>query len=81
LQPKFGLCFDVDGVLARGTLALEPAVRMVEHLKNEKGEVQVPIVFVTNSLNKNADKANQIANWFGFPVSCSLIMIIFVSSY
>ena len=59
----------MDGVLARGTIPLPQAVKMIDLLKNETGDVQVPITFVTNSLNRNQDKANQIAGWLGVPVS------------
>ena len=69
-QPRFGICFDVDGVLARGTLAIPAAQKAFKYLlQDEKGDVQAPIVFVTNSLNRNQDKANQIASWFNVPVS------------
>ena len=69
LQPRFGLAFDVDGVLARGTIALPEAVQMSSMLKDQKGDFQVPTVFVTNALNKDEDKANQISNWLGVTVS------------
>ena len=69
-QPRFGICFDVDGVLARGTLAIPAAQKAFKYLlQDEKGDIQAPIVFVTNSLNRNQDKANQIASWFNVPVS------------
>eukprot|EP00918_Siedleckia_nematoides_P045418 GHVU01099448.1.p1 GENE.GHVU01099448.1~~GHVU01099448.1.p1 ORF type:complete len:449 (-),score=72.97 GHVU01099448.1:878-2224(-) len=66
-KPKFGVCFDVDGVLARGTLAIESAKEAMKQLCDEKGEVRVPIVFVTNSLNRACDKAQQITGWFNIP--------------
>ena len=47
-QPRFGICFDVDGVLARGTLAIPAAQKAFKYLlQDEKGDVQAPIVFVT----------------------------------
>ena len=41
----------------------------MELITNSKHEFQVPVAFVTNSLNTNQDKANQISNWFQTPVS------------
>ena len=38
-------------------------------LMDDKGDVRVPLTFVTNALNRNVDKANQIAGWIGTPVS------------
>jgi len=68
-QPTFGIAFDIDGVLARGTLPLEQAKRAMNLLVNSRHEFQVPVAFVTNSLNTNQDKANQLCNWFKTPVS------------
>jgi ribonucleotide monophosphatase NagD (HAD superfamily) len=69
LQPRFGICFDIDGVLARGTVPLDAAIKAFRKLVDDKNRFQVPVVFVTNALNRNIDKANQIANWLGIPVS------------
>jgi len=68
IQPKFGICFDIDGVLARGTEVLEAAVKAFKKLVNDHNKVQVPVVFVTNALNRNIDKAMQISNWLGIKV-------------
>jgi len=68
-KPRFGISFDVDGVLARGTLPIPAGQRMVKLLQDEKGDVKVPITFVTNSLNRDMDKANQISNWLGVPIT------------
>ena len=68
-QPKFGICFDVDGVLARGTIPLEASKNAFHKLRDEKGDMKVPVAFVTNALNRNIDKANQIAGWLGVPIS------------
>ena len=68
LQPRFGICFDVDGVLARGTLAIPAAKDAMRQLVDDKGEFQVPIAYVTNALNRNQDKANQISGWFDMQV-------------
>lgn len=68
-QPDFGILFDVDGVLARGSKALDPAVQAIQLLKNTSGELRVPIGFVTNATNRSRDKAAQIEKWFGIKVS------------
>lgn len=68
-QPNFGICFDVDGVLARGTIPLPQAVACFKKLTSPKGELAVPITFVTNALNRNVDKAGQIQEWMGVPIS------------
>ena len=76
LQPRFGIAFDVDGVLARGTIPIPTAKDAMRQLSDDKGEMQVPVAYVTNALNRNQDKANQIAGWFGTQVSpkCSTIV-------
>jgi HAD superfamily hydrolase (TIGR01456 family) len=68
-QPTFGICFDCDGVLARGTLPIKAAQRAFKRLVDDNGQFIVPIAFVTNSLNKNADKAKVIGEWFDVEVS------------
>ena len=67
VQPRFGICFDVDGVLARGTLPLPQALNCFQKLVDDTGELNVPVTFVTNALNRNTDKANQIAGWMDVP--------------
>jgi len=47
---------------------LEAAVKAFKKLVNENNEVQVPVVFVTNALNRNIDKATQLAGWLGVKV-------------
>lgn len=68
-KPRFGICFDVDGVLARGTIPIPSGQEMIKLLQDDKGDVKVPITFVTNSLNRDVDKANQISNWLGVPIT------------
>nr|KAG5705605.1 hypothetical protein BaRGS_034803 [Batillaria attramentaria] len=67
--PDFGILFDVDGVLARGSTPLEPAKRAMEKLKDSNGHLRVPVAFVTNACNRSHDKARQIGNWFDLEVS------------
>ena len=68
-QPSFGICFDCDGVLARGTLPINAAKKAFKKLVDDNGKFLVPVNFVTNSLNKNSDKAKVISEWFGVEVS------------
>eukprot|EP00516_Mucochytrium_quahogii_P004576 CAMPEP_0203760352 /NCGR_PEP_ID=MMETSP0098-20131031/13667_1 /ASSEMBLY_ACC=CAM_ASM_000208 /TAXON_ID=96639 /ORGANISM=" , Strain NY0313808BC1" /LENGTH=102 /DNA_ID=CAMNT_0050653875 /DNA_START=21 /DNA_END=325 /DNA_ORIENTATION=+ len=63
-QPDFGILFDVDGVLARGTNPLEPAVKALKLLQDDEGNLKVPVAFVTNACNRSQDKARQISKWF-----------------
>lgn len=68
LQPDFGILFDVDGVLARGSNALDPAVQAMRLLADDNGHLRIPIAFVTNATNRSQDKAAQIQKWFGLQV-------------
>ena len=68
-QPTFGICFDVDGVLARGTIAVPEAAASFQLLKDNDGNVRVPVTFLTNALNKDQDKAAQISKLLGMTVS------------
>ena len=55
-------------MLARGTIPFKQAIEGLRKLTDEKGELKVPATFVTNALNRNIDKANQISAWLGIPV-------------
>lgn len=67
--PDFGILFDVDGVLARGSTPLEPAKKAMEKLKDANGNLRVPCAFVTNACNRSHDKARQINSWFNIQVT------------
>lgn len=67
-QPSFGVCFDVDGVLASGTEAIPEASKAVRKLLDSRGHLRVPISFVTNSLNRSIDRANQLTEILGVQV-------------
>lgn len=58
----------MDGVLARGTNPLEPAVKALKLLQDEEGNLKVPVAFVTNACNRSEDKARQISKWFNVQV-------------
>ncbi|GFR66328.1 cat eye syndrome critical region protein 5, partial [Elysia marginata] len=62
---NFGILFDVDGVLARGSTPLDPAKKAMEKLTDSDRNLKVPVAFVTNACNRSADKARQISKWFG----------------
>jgi HAD superfamily hydrolase (TIGR01456 family) len=68
-QINFGICFDIDGVLARGTVAIPAAQAGFQKLMNEQKKFKYPVAFVTNALNTNQDKANQLSSWFGIEIS------------
>ena len=49
--PSFGVLFDIDGVICRGSRVLPQAQKAFKYLTNNKGEFKVPTVFVTNAGN------------------------------
>lgn len=69
IDANFGVLFDVDGVLARGSTPLEPAKKAFNKLKDSDGKLKIPVAFVTNACNRSADKARQISSWFNIDVS------------
>ncbi|XP_060079150.1 haloacid dehalogenase-like hydrolase domain-containing 5 isoform X1 [Ylistrum balloti] len=73
-QPEFGILFDVDGVLARGSNPLDPAIQAVKLLTDTEGNLRVPVAYVTNACNRSHDKAAQIQKWFNIPVSPSQVI-------
>ena len=73
-QADFGILFDVDGVLARGSTPLNAAVQAIRHLEDESGQLKVPVAFVTNACNRSHDKAAQIQKWLNIQVSTRCII-------
>jgi len=69
-QPTFGICFDVDGVLARGAAAIPAAVAGFKRLIDDRRQPRVPVAFVTNSLSRNCDKAAHLSTILGVQVAC-----------
>lgn len=67
-QPDFGILFDVDGVLARGSNPLDPAIQAIKLLTDSDGNLRVPVAYVTNACNRSFDKAAQLEGWFNVPV-------------
>lgn len=73
-QPRFGLLFDIDGVLVRGRMPIPAAKRAFEKLVDSQGQFAVPVVFVTNAGNcLRQTKADQLSHILGVPVSCQTV--------
>ncbi|XP_043477208.1 haloacid dehalogenase-like hydrolase domain-containing 5 [Leptopilina heterotoma] len=69
-KSKFGLLFDIDGVIVRGKNVLPPVRESFSRLKGPDGKFRVPTVFVTNSGNAlRSEKAADLTNWTGIEVS------------
>ncbi|XP_026224771.1 haloacid dehalogenase-like hydrolase domain-containing 5 [Anabas testudineus] len=70
LQPRFGLLFDIDGVLVRGRMPIPAAKKAVEKLVDNQGRFVVPVVFVTNAGNcLRQTKADQLSHILGVPIT------------
>uniref|UniRef100_A0A6D2W2M1 Cat eye syndrome candidate region 5 protein n=1 Tax=Takifugu rubripes TaxID=31033 RepID=A0A6D2W2M1_TAKRU len=68
--PRFGLLFDIDGVLVRGRLPIPAARKAFEKLVDSQGQFVVPVVFVTNAGNcLRQTKADQLSHILGVPVN------------
>ncbi|XP_046835335.1 haloacid dehalogenase-like hydrolase domain-containing 5 [Vespa crabro] len=75
-KPKFGLLFDIDGVIVRGKNVLPPVVESFKKLRGEDGKFRVPTVFVTNSGNAlRSQKAADLSKWIGFEISESQVIL------
>ena len=70
-QADFGILFDVDGVLARGSTPLTAALQAIRALEDDDGQLRVPVAFVTNACNRSQDKANQLKKWLNIEVKLS----------
>ena len=69
-QPRFGLLFDIDGVLVRGRMPIPAAKKAIEKLVDSQGKFVVPVVFVTNAGNcLRQTKADQLSHILGVAVS------------
>lgn len=75
-KPKFGLIFDIDGVIVRGKQVLPPVKESFKRLQGENGKFRIPTLFVTNSGNSlRSQKAADISNWIGFEVAESQVVL------
>ncbi|CAL8325187.1 unnamed protein product [Merluccius merluccius] len=69
-QPRFGLLFDIDGVLVRGRVPIPAAKKAFQKLVNSQGQFVVPVVFVTNAGNcLRQKKADQMSHILGVPIT------------
>ncbi|XP_076659180.1 haloacid dehalogenase-like hydrolase domain-containing 5 [Halictus rubicundus] len=76
IKPKFGLLFDIDGVIVRGKNVLPPVPEAFKRLQGKDGKFRVPTVFVTNSGNAlRSQKAADLSKWIGFEVKESQVVM------
>ncbi|KAK0162112.1 hypothetical protein PV327_008476 [Microctonus hyperodae] len=69
-KPKFGLIFDIDGVIVRGKSVLPPVPNAFKRLLDENGKFRIPTIFVTNSGNSlRAEKAADLSKWIGYEIT------------
>ena len=71
VSPKFGLVFDIDGVIVRGKNVLPSAPEAFQQLySTEERRWRVPAIFLTNAGNSlRQKKADQLSNWLNIPVT------------
>ena len=69
---RFGILFDIDGVLMRGKKVLPSARAALNRLVDRDKNWKVPCVFVTNSGNSlRRQKADQLSSLFNLNVRFS----------
>lgn len=69
-KPKFGLLFDIDGVIVRGKNVLSSVPEAFKRLTDSDGKFRVPTIFVTNSGNALcSEKAADLTKWLGVHIS------------
>jgi len=75
-KPKFGLFFDIDGVIVRGKQVLSPVKESFKRLQGKDNKFRVPTLFVTNSGNSlRSQKALDLSKWIGFEVKESQVVL------
>ncbi|KAK6307747.1 haloacid dehalogenase-like hydrolase domain-containing 5 isoform X1 [Coregonus clupeaformis] len=75
-KPRFGLLFDIDGVLVRGKMPIPAAKKAFQKLVNSQGQFVVPVVFVTNAGNcMRQTKADQLSHILGVPITMDQVMM------
>lgn len=68
-EPRFGILFDIDGVIVREKKVLPCATEAFSRLVQD-GKFKVPTVFVTNAGNAlRTQKAQQLSEWLDVNVS------------
>lgn len=71
---KFGICFDVDGVLAKGPDVIPSVKSAFGKLVNSNGDWVVPVAFVTNSAILRSLRADYLSRLLGIQVRESQIV-------
>ncbi|XP_036140269.1 haloacid dehalogenase-like hydrolase domain-containing 5 [Monomorium pharaonis] len=75
-KPKFGLLFDIDGVIIRGKEILPPVKESFKRLQGNNGKFRIPTLFVTNSGNSlRKQKAAELSKWIGVEVTESQVVL------
>lgn len=75
-KPRFGLLFDIDGVIVRGKNVLPPVAESFKRLQGKDGKFRVPTIFVTNSGNAlRSQKAKDLSKWIGCEVNESQVVM------
>jgi ribonucleotide monophosphatase NagD (HAD superfamily) len=64
-QTNFACFFDVDGVITKGPNVIPAAKLALQELV----ELNIPYVFVSNTCMLESEKAEQLSNMLGVPVS------------
>ncbi|XP_062848876.1 haloacid dehalogenase-like hydrolase domain-containing 5 [Trichomycterus rosablanca] len=73
---RFGLLFDIDGVLVRGRTPIPAAKQCFRNLVDGNGKYKVPVVFVTNAGNcLRQTKAEQLSHLLEVEVSPDQVML------
>ena len=74
---QYGICFDIDGVVARGLSPIPEAIEAFKMLCDENtGQPKVPFVFLTNGFNSAHVKAQRLQNW----LQCEVIYMPLASN-
>ncbi|XP_045695202.1 haloacid dehalogenase-like hydrolase domain-containing 5 isoform X3 [Phyllostomus hastatus] len=74
--PTFGFLLDIDGVLVRGHQVIPAALEAFRRLLDARGQLRVPVVFVTNAGNiSQHDKAKELSTLLGFKVEPDQIVL------
>jgi ribonucleotide monophosphatase NagD (HAD superfamily) len=57
------------------------AVKAFRKLVDERGHTRLPVAFVTNSLNRNVDRANQLSAMLGVQVRRRTVLVDMSDKY
>ena len=69
-KPNFGMLFDIDGVIMRGSKVLPQAPKAFEKLTDQNGKFKIPTVFVTNAGNcLRQTKADKLSENLGIEIT------------